>query len=156
MVLESADELQLAWLVMSWVVPSEKVPVALNSWVSPATIVALAGFMTMERSVGAGAVDVGAGSVGVVTGTVGIVTGTVGVDGGSAGVGAGSAGVGAGAVDVGAGSVGVVTGTVGVDAESVGVVTRAEAGDVVTGAATAGPPPPPHPHSPAIARNSSA
>ena len=114
MVLESADELQLAWLVMSWVVPSEKVPVALNSWVSPATIVALAGFMTMERSVGAGAVDVGAGSVGVVTGTV------------------------------------------GVDAESVGVVTRAEAGDVVTGAATAGPPPPPHPHSPAIARNSSA
>jgi len=43
-----AEELQVAWVVISKVVPSEYVPEALNCWVAPASMLGLAGVTDME------------------------------------------------------------------------------------------------------------
>jgi len=42
------DELQLTSEVKSWVVPSENVPVAVNSWLNCRGMLGLAGVITME------------------------------------------------------------------------------------------------------------
>jgi hypothetical protein len=45
------DELQATCVVISWVVPSEKVPVAVNCWVVPPGTLGLAGVIVMEDRV---------------------------------------------------------------------------------------------------------
>jgi hypothetical protein len=45
------DELQCAFSVMSWVLPSLKVPVAVNCWVVPAVAVGATGVIARETSV---------------------------------------------------------------------------------------------------------
>jgi hypothetical protein len=47
------EELQVTCVVMFWVVESEYVPVAVNCWVVPATLVAVAGVTAMEDRVAA-------------------------------------------------------------------------------------------------------
>lgn len=48
----AADELQVAELVRFWVLPSLKVPVAVNCWVAPLEIDGFAGVTAIELSVG--------------------------------------------------------------------------------------------------------
>ena len=45
------DEVQVTCVVIVWVDPSEYVPVAVNCWVVPATLVAVAGVTAMEDRV---------------------------------------------------------------------------------------------------------
>lgn len=45
------EELQVTKMATSWVVPSEKVPVAVNCWVVPPGTLGLAGVTTMEDKV---------------------------------------------------------------------------------------------------------
>ena len=45
------DELQVTEIFTSWVVPSEKVPVAVNCWVAPPGTLGLAGVTAMEDRV---------------------------------------------------------------------------------------------------------
>ena len=45
------DELQMTWAVISWVVPSENVAVAVNCWVAPPGTLGLAGVTAMEDRV---------------------------------------------------------------------------------------------------------
>ena len=42
------DELQVTDVVITWVVPSKNVPVAMNCWVTPTDTIGLAGVITME------------------------------------------------------------------------------------------------------------
>ena len=56
---EALDEVQVTWVVILWLVPSEYVPEAANCLVIPAGTLGLAGVADMERSVAVGA----AGSV---------------------------------------------------------------------------------------------
>ena len=46
---EVLDEFQLACVVISWLVPSEYVPVAANCWVSPTGMPGLAGVTAIEE-----------------------------------------------------------------------------------------------------------
>jgi len=48
------DELQVACVVMSWLVPSEYVPEAANCWVPPTGRLGLAGVTDIETSVAVG------------------------------------------------------------------------------------------------------
>ena len=45
------DELQVTWVVISWVVPSENVPVAVNCWVAPTDRLGLDGVTAMDDRV---------------------------------------------------------------------------------------------------------
>ena len=45
------DELQVTWVVISWVVPSENVPVAVNCWVAPTVWLGLDGVTAMDDRV---------------------------------------------------------------------------------------------------------
>ena len=47
----SSDELQATNTVISWLVPSEYVPVAVNCWVTPTGILGSAGVTAMEDRV---------------------------------------------------------------------------------------------------------
>ena len=47
------DELQVTWVVIVWVVPSEYVPLAVNCWVAPAATLAVAGDTAIEFKVAA-------------------------------------------------------------------------------------------------------
>ena len=47
------DEVQVTCVVIVWVDPSEYVPVAVNCWVVPATLVAVAGITAIEDKVAA-------------------------------------------------------------------------------------------------------
>ena len=48
------DKLQMTCVVISWLVPSEYVPVAVNCWVTPTGTLGLAGVTAIETSVAAG------------------------------------------------------------------------------------------------------
>ncbi len=52
------DEVQVTWLVISWLVPSEYVPEAANCLVFPAGMLGLPGVMDMEDRVAEGTVRV--------------------------------------------------------------------------------------------------
>ena len=54
----SADEIQLAEAVRFWVVPSEKLPVAMSCWLVPAAIEELGGVIVIEVSTAAVTVTV--------------------------------------------------------------------------------------------------
>jgi hypothetical protein len=45
------DELQVTWGVISWLVPSEYVPVAANCWLTPTGMLGLAGVTDMKDKV---------------------------------------------------------------------------------------------------------
>ena len=45
------NEAQVTWVVVSWLVPSENPPAAINCWTAPTGVLGLAGFKVMEDRV---------------------------------------------------------------------------------------------------------